>query len=298
MSARIPVGRTISDAYTFGFARFLSVLGIVWFPYACLAALAMGAFYLLAPGVPRLLLQGDFDFSMLAGLRRVGLVLWLAGLVVSAMVAVGLQRRALGEMTGPVFIWFSLAAPVWRMVAAFFLAWVIIVVIAILAAIACGLIWLASGHLPYGVTVAIRAIAILAAACFVIFVAVRLCFFLPPVVVSERLIGLERAWLLSRGNFWRIVGVGAAIFIPVGIAFSLIASVLFGSFAIPHLTAAMSLKDILREIALQFRVVGPYMLAYRFVERIVFFGLGNGANASAYLAVGGKTPAGRVSDGA
>ena len=37
--AKIPVGATISHAYQFAFQKFFAVLGIVWLPWAILAAL-------------------------------------------------------------------------------------------------------------------------------------------------------------------------------------------------------------------------------------------------------------------
>ncbi len=292
MSAKIPLGETIADAYRFGFARFLSVLGIVWFPYLLLAIIAAVALRFLAPDLPGLLLHGRFDISMFVALRRVGGLLWLAGLVASGMVAVGLQRRALGEMKGPVFIFFSLDASVWRMVAAYFLALVVVLFLVAFLTLACVAVWFVAGRLPAGATAILRAGSILAALCFVAFTAVRLLFFLAPVVVAERTIGLERAWALSHGNFWRIVAVGVAIFVPVAIGFSILSTVIFGPFAMPHLTGAMSFRDIMREFETQLRVAGPFLLVFRFVERIVFFGLGNGATASAYLSVTGKSAGG------
>ncbi|HEY5047850.1 MAG TPA: hypothetical protein VII49_07535, partial [Rhizomicrobium sp.] len=58
---KIPVGETISRSYGFAFSNILSIFGIAWVPYAILAAIAVGLVLLIAPDLPRMLLQGDFD---------------------------------------------------------------------------------------------------------------------------------------------------------------------------------------------------------------------------------------------
>jgi hypothetical protein len=50
-----------------------------------------------------------------------------------------------------------------------------------------------------------------------IFLAVRMTFFIPPVVVAERKIDLARVWQLTHGNFWRIFIIGLALVIPLGL---------------------------------------------------------------------------------
>ena len=60
---KIPVGETISGAYGFAFAGFLTVLGTVWFPYLLLLAIDGGAVYLIAPDLPAQLMHGNIDMS-------------------------------------------------------------------------------------------------------------------------------------------------------------------------------------------------------------------------------------------
>ena len=56
MTDKIPVGQTISGAYNFAFTRFLSILAIVWLPYAVFAAIAVGLALLAVPDLPRMLM--------------------------------------------------------------------------------------------------------------------------------------------------------------------------------------------------------------------------------------------------
>src|SRR5580704_202146 len=128
---KLPVGETISGAYGFAFADFLSVLGIAWLPHVIFVLLIAGIIYGLAPELPGQLMRGEFDDSVFYTLRRIAGLIWLVGLVVQAMVTVGLQKKALGNMPGPTFFYFSLGAPVWRMIGATFLALLAYIVIVI-----------------------------------------------------------------------------------------------------------------------------------------------------------------------
>ena len=64
------------------------------------------------------------------------------------MITVGLQRKALGREPRPVYFYFSLGAPVWRMAASLFVAGLVVAVIALLAGGVCVAIWFAAAHLP------------------------------------------------------------------------------------------------------------------------------------------------------
>src|SRR5215469_15081609 len=97
---KIPVGETISGAYGFAFADFLSVLGIAWLPHVVYLLLIAGIVYGLAPELPAQVMRGEFDYSTIYALRRIGGLLWLVGLITQCMVTVGLQKKALGEMPG------------------------------------------------------------------------------------------------------------------------------------------------------------------------------------------------------
>jgi hypothetical protein len=67
---------------------------------------------------------------------------------------------------------------------------------------------------------------------------------------------------------------------------------LFGPFfEMAHFHGGMDFHEIMHAVFQHMRVVGPLMIIYQMVERIVFLGLGNGMIANAYLAVTG-VPAG------
>ncbi|HWE07350.1 MAG TPA: hypothetical protein VG274_11615 [Rhizomicrobium sp.] len=288
MTNRIPVGQTISGAYNFAFTRFLSILAIAWLPYAVFAVIAVGLALLAVPDLPRMLTTHDIDIEAMMGLSRVVLLIAVIGFIMSSMITVGLQRQALGKQTAPVWYYFSLGAPVWRMAGAFFLAGLVIVFIAIVISAACAAIWFAAGTIP-GAVWPIRVVAIAAGTCFLIYIATRLLFFLPAVVTAEESIGIERAWILGRGNFWRIFLVWLAVIVPVAIAFWIVSRAVLGPF-VPWPHAHMGTREMIRMFVTQSSAFAPLVLVVEFVERVVILGVANGAVANAYLAVAGAPP--------
>jgi len=296
---KLPVGETISGAYGFAFADFLSVLGIAWLPHVIYVLIIAGIIYGLAPELPGQLMRGEFDASIFYTIRRIAGLIWLVGIVVQAMVTVGLQKKALGEMPGPTFFYFSLAAPVWRMIGATFLAilaWIFILILTIGAAVVLGI--LGAKFAPH-FSIAISVIVGIIASCWVIYAAVRLFFFLPAVVVAEEQIGLVRAWELGGGNFWRIFAVIFVVFVPVLIGFGIVENALVGPFLpvdfMTHFHPGMTpdqLNDFYmsfaKEMIRSMRGALPLLAAIAIIRSIVFLGLGNGAVAKGYLGVTGK----------
>jgi hypothetical protein len=290
---KIPVGSTIERSYSFGFTNILSIFGIAWFPYVVLVAILAGLVFLLAPDLPRMVMHGDFQMDQLPSVFRIAGLFSLLSYIVMCMVTVGIQRKALGKHPGPVFFYFSLGAPVWRLLISWFLAWLVIALIIAITAGAAAAIWFAAGNYVPQFATLIRALVVIAACLWVIYMMVRFTFFLPSVVVAEETIGLGRAWELAGGNFWRIFVVTIAVIFPVAIGFGIVSSALFGPmFIMPQIHDHPDVHEIMRTLFSQLRVVGPFMIVFQIVERIVFLGLGNGLVANAYLAVTGSSGSG------
>lgn len=295
----IPVGETVASAYGFAFAGFPSVLGTMWLPLAVLLAFDAAVVMLLAPDLPGYVMRGEFDMALIWSFHRIEGLLWLGAFIIRAMTTVGLQERALGRTKGPAYFYFSLGRPVWRMVGAEFLAILVIAVIATLTACAAILVaYLAVVFISHG-GYAVAGVAGVVAVCWLVYATVRLFFFLPAVVVAESRIGLIRSWELSQGNFWRIVGIALAVFVPVWIGlhivlFAVIEPMIpldmlarFHSGMLPGDIQELA-QAITKRIFLGFRGILPFLVAFSLVEQLLYAGLGNGASASAYLAVTGK----------
>jgi hypothetical protein len=297
---KIPVGETISGAYGFAFAGFLTVLGTVWFPFLVLGAIDAGLAKLLAPDLFDQIRHGNIDTDLLMfDVRRIQWMSWIFSLIIQSVIAVGLQERALGRVQGPTFIYFSLGGSVWRMVGAMFLLTVsIIVIVALSVAAAVAVSVAAINFIPhYGPLVA--AVMSIVTSCWVIYACVRLSFFLPAVVVAEGHIGLGRSWELGGGNFWRIFVIYLAIFVPVAIGFYILWAFLVGpllpwdllSHIHPKMTATEIQQldmDVVKRVFQQLRGAWPVVLALFVIQQLVFIGLNNGAVGKAYLAVADK----------
>lgn len=287
MTAKLPVERTISEAYNFLFKRFFSVLGVVWLPYLVFAVVTVALVWLVAPEVPRMFVTHDVDIPGLMALGRVAGLIAILGFIVGAMVTVGLQRKALGRDPRPAYYFFSLGVPVWRMAAAFLLTGIVLFVIALLVAVVLFAIWYAADGLG-GAALLVRTISIIAGLAFFIYISVRFLFFLPAVVVAEESLGIERAWTLGGHNFWRIVIIGLAVIVPAAVAFHILSWAILGPLAsVPGFDWHMTAREIVRTALLQFGAVGPIVMALQLLERIVLMAVVNGAVASAYLSLTG-----------
>jgi hypothetical protein len=295
--SKIPVGDTISKSYGFAFSNILSVFGIAWFPYLTVGLIAAGVIYLTASDLVAQMMQGNFDpFEMMRVARVLGL-LWLLVFVASCMVTVGIQRKALSRRSGPMFVYFSLGVPVWRMAGALILAWLVIVVIGFATALVAVGIWFAVWQVESPYLWFIRGLTVFVAVCWLIYVSARLTFFLPAVVVAEERIGLGRAWELGRGNFWRMVAVVIAVFLPVAVGFGILGWSLFGPLILlPHMRPGMDVHDLVRTMFRQGAVGSPFLIVFRVIERIIFVGLANGVIARAYLAVAPTSSGHAISD--
>jgi hypothetical protein len=285
MAGKLPVERVIADAYRFAFGRFLLVLGTIWLPYLVLSLITFGLIRAVAPDVPKMLASGELDLGAGMEQLRLGILVGIFAFIVGAMVTVDLQRKTMGTKTGRPYVFFSLAGPVWRMAGASFLAVIVAGVVAAVAVLVCFAIWSAAGALGAAGAL-IRVIAVLATVALIIYIMLRLMFFLPSVVVAENSIGLDRAWILGGHNFGRILLVSIAVVLPVVIVFHLASWALFGPLPGLHeLGAQGGLKALLRAGSMQYGPKGYLMLFLEIIERILLLGLLNGAVASAYLAV-------------
>lgn len=292
---KMPVGATISGAYQFAFAGFLDVLAVVWLPVVVMAALAAGAFYLLAPDIVSRVLHGAFDMAFALEFWRVAGALLLLCLVTRSMITVGLQEKALGRAHDASFYYFKVGAPFWRMIGAKILLFIVLLLIGLLTAAAVAIVSFAAGKFLAHLGKLVAVVAIVAGAVWFIYVTVRLVFFLPAVVVAEERVDLGRSWEMSDGNFWRIVAAAFVVFAPVVLGFSLLENALVGALVVPPDFAAQfgphptidqldtGYKTIVRSVFQQMGRAWPVIALFEFLKLVVYSGLANGAVAKAYL---------------
>lgn len=295
---KIPLDNTITSAYRFFFTRILSVIGTLWLPMLIMLGLIGGVLYAVVPQGwwhgefpafdaknPDPIAVWDFCRPFMMGMP----LLWLVGMVFSSMMMVGLMQLSLGQKKH-CYAFFSLGADVWRLIFAGIVAFLIVMVIFAVStgvAVAAGIF--AKSLLPNAAAVIVTIVVTVVAICFCIYAPVRLCFFLPGVVVAEHRVGLGRSWQLGGGNFWRIVLVFLAIFLPVMIVAGIIQQVTILPIVASSMTHLMHTdKPTPADLAAFLRVLPPLIPVFVVVgvlQRIAMSGLLAGAIGTAYNAL-------------
>jgi hypothetical protein len=308
--AQIPLERTIGDTYRFTLGNVLSILGIAWFPILLMFATIAAAVWWLWPDLMSIHWSDNVDAArdQEAAMRIVLKLFALAGpfyllfYVLMAMMTVGVQRKALGLTKGPVFVYFSLGSTVWRLLGAMILAVLLIWAGTALTAGAVAIVFWAGEHFEwpalYGL---VEFAAVVAGICWVIYMMVRLLFFLPTVVVAEGGLGLARSWELGAGNFWRMVALFVVCILAPMMAISTVSNVIFlpltMSVMIPLQHAAdahqiVTPAQLWASAVPALRWLVPLFIGFHLLTWVVVLGLQNAMSACAYKnVVAPKTPA-------
>lgn len=198
---KLSVAKTIIGAYQFTFANLGPIIGLIWFPMVLSALLGF---------LPELSgAYGDSGPSAAAGSVGVQyLAVFLLTRLLYAVMDVAVARQALGLRQGPATFHFALGQQEFRVFGAWLLIYFSIGMIALLLGGA------ESAGGPAGAAADVVSIpAVLA----VVYVVVRIAFLLVPSIVVENRIDFARNWILTKGNFWRIVAVWLAITVPLAI---------------------------------------------------------------------------------
>jgi len=305
---KIPVGQVIGQTYNFAFRRYWTGLGIVWLPTLVAAAIA----YLCLPPLAH---SFDEAFRQAIQLKANGGTnqpvvfeepwqFWLFELAfyaVFVIVAVGITREVLGLRKGPRFVYFWFGAAELRSIAGYILTFIVAYVLLVVFVVGLVIIGLVAAALLHNMPVPLdRTQAnmhwdaavigfVVAIELAFFFILVRLGYFIVPVAVAERQIGLSRSWELTRGNFWRIALIWLATVLPVllieilfGVA--LMAPIFLKLIALPHRDVGRTVfplgdmfHDYLRVLPVYW-AIGPVLAP-------VFYGLWKAPAAFAYRAL-------------
>lgn len=305
MTNKIPVGATIARAYGFAFGNIVNNLGAIWIPAAILYALAylFHAQYMSAT----LNLMTHDPLLMLTGMRFLLVAFVVSFVLLTAQIA-ALTKEALGLRTGNPFLQFPFGAAMWRLIGAwllYFLVMIVIYVGAILAGIAGGAIVAiagaqmgATGKLITGLVVLAYVIVVL---CGFFYIAIRLSFLLGPVTVAEQRVSLIRAWQLGRGNFWRMFAIFLSFFIPLLVLEFAFLYATYGNAFLPPLHATPDemaafmhhQQEVSRQVMLMSEKFWYIIYPAGLLFGLIFYGLISGAGVFAYKAL---VPAGVTAD--
>lgn len=220
---KIPVTRTIAEAFRFTFAGLEKVIGLIWLP---VVTLTIGGYFVTAPlvrGMATAMQTGNLaqEGPMMATIFLFDLV----SLVLVSVIAVAIAREILNPLKRPVFLRFALGATEFRLVGALIGLYVLLIVFAVVwVLLSFGLGYLLDSVVPSGAgvaaagfqrTVAFAVLVGLLLSPVLLYLMLRLSFFVVPSVVMDGKFGIERSWQLSKGNFWRILGITLAIGLPI-----------------------------------------------------------------------------------
>jgi hypothetical protein len=202
---QMPVVATLRDAYSFTLTHLGSVIGLIWVPMVLLTV--MGFFSSQRYYNTTIEALASNNAEQIWSSLLMWLAYLIAALLLQAVMYVAVTQLALGLRSGPVWAHFAFGQAEWRMFRAllaftglmfplFLFGSALVNVVVLQAAPAAPAILL----IFYGLILA--AIA-------------RFFVLLPAISATESGPLLRRAWMLTAGNFWRLLAVLLAIIVPL-----------------------------------------------------------------------------------
>lgn len=208
---KIPVLETIRAAYRFTFTHLGAIIGLIWLPM--ILATVIG-FFVLQRFFAALADAFASNNLALAGPAILGLISFLlVALLLFAMMSVPVIQLALGSRKSGALAHFAFGVPEWRLFRSAlgmvgFLFGLLLILSTLMGAVL-------GQRTNADLTALLGFYAVFYAA--VIFFGLRFGFLLPAVAVEEAGPVLPRSWILSNGNFWRLLAVLLAVVLPVQI---------------------------------------------------------------------------------
>jgi hypothetical protein len=296
MAHKIPVGGTITHAYGFAFSNILNNLGAMWIPAAIMYAIM---FVFRGSYANTVLSMSTNPQAALAGLQFLFIGMIVFGILIAAQIA-GITKEALGLRTGNAWLQFPFGAATWRLIGAYLLYFIVLIVLYIgvfvvsllFAGIAAGVAGTSGGNRGMLAGAGIAAVIfVLFVCCAFIYIATRLSFLLAPVVIAEHKISLFRSWELTKGNFWRIFVVFLAIIIPLFVLEFAVLGAIYGSSLIPPIHPGVTPEELNAFSQHQRQMMANsqnwWFITYPLglLVSVIFYGIFTGASAFAYRAV-------------
>jgi hypothetical protein len=247
---RLPVFATVGRAYSFVFKNLGILYRLCWFPVLIFALPEFVSFNPVAN------VWKSTTPVLLALAISVAMVVFLVQTFFLSMALVAIHRVILfGDRKPGIFLLFSVGIVELYFTVVPLVVQLGAVGIVVLAILVFG--WPTIGPAPGNGL--LRSVAFFAAWALGTWVFCRFVAFYPLVVVTERL-AIREAWRLSRGNFWRILGVFFFGLLPLFLA-GMVAVTLLALFLTPDGLAEMQgVGPTIAQIAMNF-VVGIPILA-------------------------------------
>ena len=216
----IPVIATIRDAYVFTTTHLGGIIGLIWVPMVLATVMGFFSFQRYYTDFSNALISNNA--AALAPSLLMMLCYLVAALLLQAIMYVAVVQMALGARAAPAIAHFAFGTMEWRMFRAFvaFIGICLMLVVPVFVVAAAALKGSGMQANPTQLGLVFYAVIALAMP--------RFLALLPAIVVGENTPVLRRAWMLSAGNFWRLLAVLAAIFGPIVVLFNGLEMVLMG----------------------------------------------------------------------
>ena len=275
---KIPVGATIAHAYRFAFGSFFTLLRVLWIALALQLVLMIP---LLGRMVLFLQAMRNKDPAALSFLGPFLLVIPFA-LVLFFVQLTAVTETALGRRTDSSWFQFPVGKKMWRLFGGFILAGLAIGALAVCYFVTVGLLAFFLKPVAGKDGAALLALVlVLVGEAGMAFLAVRFLFLLAPVNIAEQRMGVDRAWMLSRGNFWRSFWIILSVYAP----FLVVQEGLMVAFAgWPPAFGAGEAARLAWNIAALSAMVRhwPVLVPIHALVMVLYLGAGCGAQAFAY----------------
>jgi hypothetical protein len=279
---KIPIVDTIKAAYGFVFTHLGAIIGLIWVPMVLVTVLGFFVeqrYYAAAADA----LASD-NYARLGPSVISLFCYFVAAILLYAVMYVPVMQLALGQRKDGAIFHFALGPAEWRMFRALaglagFLFLPVLITAFLFNTVASLMGGPAKSILAAGGLEVLLVLSYLA----LVYIALRFIFLLPAVSVNEEGPVLPRAWILSGGNFWRILAVMLGTLGPVALAAAVAQIALEGPGALmPNFANSAAMA------AAQLHVISLNMPVAKGVEFLVaplVLGLTAGGSAAAMRAL-------------
>lgn len=269
------------DAYAFVGAHLGGIIGVIWLPTVLITVAQFFAFNRSYSDFIDGLASGNAAHMGPALLMLVGYL--VAKLLLTALMCVGVVQLALGGRPTPALIYIAFGPAEGRLFRAFcgFAGMLLMVGITVLAL--ANMAMAAQGGPSRQFQEAIGALLMLALLGTGLILSARFLILAPAIAASETAPVLRRAWTLSAGNFWPLLGALVTLFLPLLVFFIALEAGLGQRGAAPPTGSTPELQMV--AALMHARQMLPLTCGLSFFFSPLVIGLFAGASVSAWRAL-------------
>jgi hypothetical protein len=282
---KISVGATIGDAYRFAVTHLGGIIGLIWVPMVIATVVGFFCAQRYYAGLASALAADNLATLGPSLMMMLGYA--ILALLLNAVIYVAVVDLAAGTRSGGVAAHFAFGAREWRMFRAFLAFAALLIGFVTLLWMLAGVVFSFIAHggalpQPAGslTLMGLFYFALVAAA-------PRFFLLLPAIAAGEEGPVLRRAWALSAGNFWRLLAILAAVFVPVLLALAA-AEFVLGQMAGP-IAGGSGQAQLIAGIARARRMM-PMLSGLAFLVSPLLIGLVAGASVSAWRVLKAAKP--------